>query len=239
MNNRAFDFWQYDAYLFDIDGTLANTRGRVHYNSFHTALREVYGCPGRIDHVPVHGNTDIGILRAALEYHDKLPDDFEERLPRAFAIMCAEVAEKADDMEVELCPAIPELLSELRSRGKLIGVVTGNLEQIGWRKLERGGLREYFDFGSFSDTREKREDIFRHGIELAQNLRGPQTTVCCIGDTPSDIRAAAHLGVPVIAVATGIYSSEDLAKEAPTVCVPTCSDLLTGHARASNVGKAI
>ncbi len=227
MPNASFNWRQFDAYLFDIDGTLANTRGGIHYNSFHTALREIYGCEGRIDPVPVHGSTDIGILRAALEYHGKLTDDFEASLPRARELMCAEVARNAAGLEVELCPAIPELLAWLRHEGKLIGVVTGNFEQIGWRKLERAGVRHFFNFGSFSDTYEKREDIFRHGIELARQLRGPQTTVCFIGDTPSDIRAAAQLGMPVVAVATGIYSQQELASEAPTLCVTTCAELMT------------
>lgn len=226
MPDGPFNLFQFDAYLFDIDGTLANSRGGVHYNSFHTALREVYGCNGRIDEVPVHGNTDPGILRAALEHHNKLPSDFEARFPAARAMMCAEVEAKSDSMDVEVCPAIPELLAELHRRGKAIGVVTGNFETIGWLKLERGGLRHFFDFGSFSDTREKREDIFRHGIELARKLRGPEATVCVVGDTPNDIWAAAKVGIPVIAVATGIYSREDLAKEEPTVCVTTCEELL-------------
>jgi phosphoglycolate phosphatase len=227
MNDEHFQLFQFDVYLFDIDGTLANTRGGVHYNSFHTALREVYGCEGRIDDVPVHGNTDLGILRAALIQHCKLPADFEARLPRARALMCAEVARNADNMSVDVCPGIRELLAELRRRDKLIGVVTGNLEQVGWLKLERGGIRHFFDFGSFSDTREKREEIFRHGIELARQLRGPETTVCFVGDTPADIQAAERVGMPIIAVATGIYSQQDLAREAPTVCVATCEELLT------------
>jgi len=227
MPDQPFNLFQFDAYLFDIDGTLANSHGRVHYNSFHTALREVFDCDGRIDNVPVHGNTDPGIMRAALQQHGKMPDDFEARLPRAWAIMNAEVAQNADAMEVELCPGILELLAELRRQGKAIGVVTGNLEEVGWLKLERGGIRHFFDFGSFSDTREKREDIFRHGVELARKLRGPNTTVCFLGDTPSDIRAAERLGMPVVAVATGIYSREDLARESPTLCVTTCGELLT------------
>lgn len=226
MTNGDFQLFELDAYLFDIDGTLANTRGRVHYNSFHRALREVYGCEGSIDAVPVHGNTDPGILRAALQQYGQLPPDFEARLPKAWEIMCAEVAQNAGGMEVELCPGIPQLLTELRRRGKLIGVVTGNLEQVGWLKLERGGIRDFFDFGSFSDTREKREEIFRHGIELARKSHGPQTSVCFVGDTPNDIRAAARVGMPVIAVATGIYSRDQLAKESPTVCVSTCNELL-------------
>jgi phosphoglycolate phosphatase len=227
MPDAPFDWRRFDAYLFDIDGTLANTRGGVHYNSFHTALREVYGCNGRIDPVPVHGNTDIGILRAALEHHGQLPANFEELLPRAEEVMRAEVARNAAGLDVELCPAIPELLRWLKGEGKLIGVVTGNLESIGWRKLERGGVRQFFDFGSFSDTRERREDIFRHGIELARQLRGPATSVCFIGDTPADILAAAALGAPVIAVATGIYSQEELAREAPSLCIASCEDLLS------------
>src|SRR5215470_16977432 len=204
------DWRRYDAYLFDIDGTLANTRGGVHYNSFHTALQQVYGCEGKIDPVPVHGSTDIGILRAALAHYGRLNENFEALLPRARQMMCAEVVRNADGLEVELCPSIPELLTMLSHEGKLLGVVTGNFEEIGWRKLERGGVRQFFDFGSFSDTREKREDIFRHGVEIARRLRGPDTSVCFVGDTPSDIRAAAHLGLPVIAVATGIYSVQDL-----------------------------
>ena len=30
------------AYLFDIDGTLLNSRDGVHYNAFHSALRETF-----------------------------------------------------------------------------------------------------------------------------------------------------------------------------------------------------
>jgi phosphoglycolate phosphatase len=227
MPDTAFRLFEFDAYLFDIDGTLANSHGRVHFNSFHTALREVYGCDCRIDNVPVHGNTDPGILRAALEQVGKLPADFEARLPAARAIMSAEVAANADAMKVELCPAIPQFLAELHRRGKVIGVVTGNFEDIGWLKLERGGIRHFFNFGSFSDYREKREDIFRHGIEQARELLGPAATVCVVGDTPSDVQAAARAGIPVIAVATGIYSCDDLQRESPTVCVASCEQLLT------------
>jgi phosphoglycolate phosphatase-like HAD superfamily hydrolase len=227
MPPSEFLWRNFDAYLFDIDGTLLNTRDGVHYNSFHTALREVYGCQGRIDNVPVHGNTDIGILRAALEDHG-MPrdDDFERKLPQALEIMCAEVERNAEYIRPELCPAILELLAALHADGKLLGVVTGNLERIGWLKLDRAGIRQYFDFGSFSDRHEKREDIFRHGLELARRLRGLETRVCFVGDTPADIRAAAHLGLPVIAVATGIYSREVLEGHTPALCVASVAELL-------------
>ena len=53
-----------DAYLFDIDGTLLNSGDAVHYDAFHRALRDVFGIEAKIEGVPVHGNTDVGILRA-------------------------------------------------------------------------------------------------------------------------------------------------------------------------------
>ena len=227
MPSSPFQWRTCDAYLFDIDGTLLNTHDGVHYNSFHTALREVYGCEGLIDNVPVHGNTDIGILRAALKHHGCLRDgEFETKLPQALEMMRTEVERKADRIRPELCPSIAELLRALHNEGKLLGIVTGNLERIGWTKLQQAGIRKYFDFGSFSDQREQREDIFRYGAEQARHLRGPNTTVCFVGDTPADIRAAATVGMPVIAVATGIYSREQLAEHSPPLCVGSVAELL-------------
>ena len=55
-----------DAYLFDIDGTLLNSRDGVHYNAFHNALLEFFRVSSSIDGVPLHGNTDRAIIRAVL-----------------------------------------------------------------------------------------------------------------------------------------------------------------------------
>ena len=56
-----------DAYIFDIDGTLLNTRDLVHWNALHQAMLEVYGVDTTIEGIAYHGKTDIGILGAALE----------------------------------------------------------------------------------------------------------------------------------------------------------------------------
>src|SRR5689334_16612540 len=140
-----------DAYLFDIDGTLLNTRDAVHYFAFRNALHQFYGIDGTIDGVPVHGNTDLGILRAVLRRAGIADADFERDVPRLIQHMCNEVQRNAAGIRVELCPSIPELLARLHGSGKLLGIVSGNLETIGWAKLEAAELRKYFSFGSFSD----------------------------------------------------------------------------------------
>ncbi|MFB3814427.1 MAG: HAD family hydrolase [Terriglobales bacterium] len=215
-----------DAYLFDIDGTLLNARDGVHYHAFHHAVQNIFGVKSHIDGVSVHGNTDIGILRAVLRREGVSDAQFESRLPEAIAHMSAEVRRNAAEIEPEVCPSIRELLLKLREAGKLLGVVSGNLEPIGWTKLERAGLREFFAFGSFSDRNELREDIFRHGVWEVRQRLGNDAQVCIVGDTPSDVGAAQRLGLPVIAVATGIYAVDALRVLDPDVCVACCTELL-------------
>jgi phosphoglycolate phosphatase len=215
-----------EAYLFDIDGTLLNSRDGVHYNAFHAAVREIYGIDSKIDGVPVHGNTDIGILRAVARRAGLSDSEFESKLPAAIECMCATAARNAGGMAPELCPSIRPLLDALWQAGKLLGVVSGNLEPIGWLKLRAAGIKQFFAFGSFSNQRELRPDIFRHGIQEARQRLGGAARVCFVGDTPSDIAAAREVGSPILAVATGIFSLPDLQAHKPDACVGCCSELV-------------
>jgi phosphoglycolate phosphatase-like HAD superfamily hydrolase len=133
-------------------------------------------------------------------------------------------------VQANVCPGIPELVEILHSQKKLLGVATGNLERIGWIKIEAGSLRNYFSFGVFSDQTEKREDIFRLGIAEVKRRLGPEASVCVVGDTPADINAAKAVGVPVIAVATGIYTLEQLTEFSPDIAVASCAELLQAAA---------
>lgn len=215
-----------DAYLFDIDGTLLNSRDGVHYFAFRNTLRHFFDIDGTIDGVPVHGNTDLGILRAVLRREGIADGNFEAKLPALIRHMCDEVQRNASGIRVELCPSVPELLERLHSAGKLLGIVSGNLEAIGWAKLERAGLRHYFSFGSFSDQHELRENIFQHGIEEARRRLGASASIVVIGDTPSDVSAARKVGVPIVSVATGIFPREELHALGPDWCVACCTELL-------------
>ncbi|MGC2696688.1 MAG: HAD family hydrolase [Candidatus Angelobacter sp.] len=215
-----------DCYLFDIDGTLLNSRDAVHYFSFQHAMRKVLGLNLNIEGVPVHGNTDPGIVRAVLRRAGLNDAAIDTHMPQIVALMCAEVERTAEDLRPELCPSISELIAHLQARGKLLGAASGNLETIGWLKLEKAGLRRAFAFGSFSFPRESRADIFRHGIELARQRLGTQAVVAVVGDTPSDVEAARAVGAPVIALATGIFSFSDLMACAPDACFACGTDLL-------------
>lgn len=215
-----------DAYLFDIDGTLLNTKDLVHYQALNRAMRDVYGSDLTIDGISYHGKTDLGILRAALERVGITGADFEGRLPSALAIVQQDVEQNAGRLMPNVCAAIPELLAKLQRAGKMLGVASGNLEVVGWHKIEAAGLRRFFSFGCFSDHSETREDVFRRAVEQVRQRLRRVATVCFIGDTPADIQAARTVEAWVIAVGTGVYKVEDLLGYGPDACLASCAELL-------------
>ena len=251
--DRDSPWLAFDAYIFDIDGTLLNSRDLVHYRAFQTALQDVYGCTRDVSEVPVHGNTDIGILRATTRLCGIDDNTFERCLPEALAVMRRSAHANTIDFRLEVCPAIPRMLETLRLRDKLLGVATGNIAEIGWSKLSSAKLKHYFTFGSFSDLApsdspgftsvspcptsaavsrrgsvyEQRSEIFANALTEARRQLGPETKVCFVGDTPIDISAARANACPIIAVATGIYSLKQLSNLSPDFCLSSCADLFT------------
>lgn len=225
---RAWD--AHDAYLFDVDGTLLRSTDRIHVDSFSEAVAQITGERIALDGVTLHGGTDTAILAEAFErsgvHEGKLVAHRE-------AILCrmAEIVEaRRADLRFRRMPGVVAILDLLHRRGALLGVATGNLERIGWTKIEMCGLREWFALGGFSDRFPDRADLVGHAAEQARSLLGcKQATVCVVGDTPRDIEAARKNGLPVIAVSTGNYSFDELDRLEPEVCCSSFCALLEWH----------
>ena len=214
-----------DAYIFDIDGTLLNTRDLVHWNALHTAMLESYGVDTTIEGIQYHGKTDLGILRAATERAGVPSARFEAKLPLALEIVCREVKRNSASIDAVMCRSICDVLQFLDASGKLLGVASGNLAAVGWLKLAAGGLADFFCFGCFSDLCEQRCDIFQNAVDQARARLGKHAAVCFVGDTPADIMAARRVGANIVAVATGTFSRADLLVHQPDICVECCGEV--------------
>jgi phosphoglycolate phosphatase-like HAD superfamily hydrolase len=120
-------------------------------------------------------------------------------------------------LERKTCPGARPLLERLTRRGVVLGLVTGNLTRIGWRKLERAGLRRYFRFGAFGEMARDRNGLARMALAEARRRGwiGRGSPVALIGDAPQDILAAKSNGIRSIAVCTGISSPEELLAHGP------------------------
>jgi phosphoglycolate phosphatase len=213
-----------DAYIFDIDGTLLVTKDLVHWNALHQAMLEAYGVDATIEGIQYHGKTDLSILRAALARAGINDGQFEAALPKALEVVCREVERNHRKITPQACPGIVQLLESLRSKGKLLGVASGNLETVGWHKIEAAGLRRFFTFGCFSDHHESRANIFRNALEYVRTKLGTAALACFFGDTPSDIAAARHIDVQIVAVASGTFTFEELSACSPDLCVSHCGE---------------
>jgi phosphoglycolate phosphatase len=225
---------RYDAYLFDVDGTLLHCTDAVHYFAFCDALTEIAGRPMNLEGVVAHGNVDTGILRDAL-LRSGLPEEaWRSKLEGAREAMRRQVEKNKGDLCAEPTPRAEELLQHLQAQGAKLGVATGNLETIGRLKLAHCGLLGYFDFAGWSDNFEYRKDVFAHALVNARKIAGQHARVCVVGDTPADVQAAQANGLDVIAVATGIYTHEQLAFEGPTWCIRSFEELLQTTAVAES-----
>ena len=215
-----------DAYLFDIDGTLLRSRDRIHYDSFFSAAEAVLGRTLVLDGVVLHGNTDPGILREAFRMAQLEDSLWHGSLDAISAHMGQTVMARRAEMDLWVMPGVEAMLAYLQQRGAALGVATGNLESIGWIKVEVAGLRNWFTFGGFSDGFDRRADMIGHALALAHKAAGPRASVCVVGDTPYDIAAARAHGLPTIAVATGNCSFDELMEGRPEVCATTLEALL-------------
>ena len=112
-----------------------------------------------------------------------------------------------------------DMLTELRSRGKRLGVATNKSMQDMTKITEYFGLAPYFDFMSGSDKaagRQGKANVIAYALE---NLGAPDNSrVVMIGDRKYDVEGAAEHGIAAIGVAYGYGSRAELLT-AGAVCV--------------------
>lgn len=224
MTPKPWD--SYDAYLFDIDGTLLNCTDAVHYFAFCDALTHIAGRPMNLDGVMTHGSVDVAILRDAFTVAEVPESHWRPRVSEARVLMGEQVTRNRADLRIDVLPGVREVLEHLRRQDKVLGVATGNLADVGRTKLAHAGLLDFFHFGGYSDAFETRADVFAAAAEQARALTHANATICVFGDTPADIQSAQANAADVIAVATGIFSYETLAALKPTQTLRALNELI-------------
>jgi phosphoglycolate phosphatase-like HAD superfamily hydrolase len=222
----GFAWDEQEAYLFDIDGTLLRDPDRIHMDAFASSILKVTGIEVSMEGVPVHGSTDTAILRTACSQAGISTEVLEPRIAAILETMRQTVAARRGEMRLRLMPGVENALGHLERKGALLGLATGNLESIGWIKIEEAGLRKWFCFGGFSDQFSIRAEMVADAARQAREMVGHEARVCVVGDTPNDIEAAHASALPVIAVATGNFSFDTLAERHPEVCASSLADLL-------------
>jgi phosphoglycolate phosphatase-like HAD superfamily hydrolase len=202
--------------LFDIDGTLLNTGG-AGQRAMERALQSAFGLTNLDHDIPAAGRTDRAIIADLFAHHQI--ENQPEIMRRFLAAYVQHLPETLAELDGRVLPGIAELLEALAARGDVaLGLLTGNFAEGALLKLKHYRLDHHFRFGGYGDVHFERDDVARAALVeacrfLDRNLSPEHLWV--IGDTPSDVKCARAIGAHAVAVATGIFSYDELLATGP------------------------
>jgi len=214
--------------LFDIDGTLVLTGG-AGVRAMTRACDEIVGSSNALHGVAVAGRTDWIILSDALE---RMGRDLDAQL--FAALRDRYVTYLRDEIQVPghgvkaVMPGIQALLDDLQARdGVYLGLLTGNFEAGARIKLEYFDLWRYFQCGAFGDDAADRNALVPFAVSRAREGGVPDLAphdILVVGDTPHDIACARAVGATPVAVATGMFTTEQLRDSGADIVFRDLSD---------------
>jgi phosphoglycolate phosphatase-like HAD superfamily hydrolase len=225
--------------LWDIDYTLVNARG-VGSELYTKVFTGLYGRP-----LPqpgsMAGRTDRAIARevlalAGLDGHDGM-DGLDQQL-LVFQAALNDTAPAFAARARQIVTALPGASAALAGlaavapgQGPVQSLLTGNIRPMAEIKLAAAGLTRHLDLevGSYGDLHEIRAELVAPARAAAAAAYGQDfggTATVLIGDTPLDVAAALATGARAVGVATGHFSTADLAAAGAHAVLPD----LTGTA---------
>lgn len=203
------------AVLFDIDGTLVQSRGIA--ERFAAVAAEVFEAAVQPLVERPDGLTDPEILARLLRDPGVCAPAITPRLLARFELAWARVLRDAiagGEIEVSPLPGAREVVGLLaRREGFQVGVVTGNLRASARVKLAATGLDGLLcdgAYGSDSPARDLLPGVALERLGRAAGARIEARSVVVVGDTPHDLRAARAHGMRCVLVASGAYERSEL-----------------------------
>ena len=208
--------------LFDIDGTLMRGAGPHHKLALVEGVRRVTGHQGSLDRVPTHGMLDRDLLWILLLEAHLSRTRIRKVMPEVVKAAQQAYLESSPSSLTEcLCPGVVPLLERLVEAHCCLGVVSGNLTAIGWRKLELSGIRRHFTLGAFSEDASNRALVARTAIRRARKAGTIRRTtpISLVGDHPNDVLAAHANRIRAVATGTGLGQTPELDAAMPHLFV--------------------
>jgi phosphoglycolate phosphatase len=234
--------------LFDLDGTLLRPGAvlqRAHMVAMTSAVATITGhaepvtyrdgCPYYGD-ICLSGHTDAGTIGLILSAQGVPRAAQRALLPAAVRHMVARLNRTpvGEAASADLLPGARHLLERLRRNGFGLGMCTGNARPVATWKMRHTRLADLLRIGGFGDSHTEREDV----VVAAAAAMTTSSRGVVVGDTPRDVTAAHHAGLPCVAVATGAASAADLLAAGADALLPnlaapnafaTISSLLRGR----------
>jgi phosphoglycolate phosphatase-like HAD superfamily hydrolase len=198
--------------LFDVDETLVHTGGSG-ARSWSAAFTKLYDTPADIGEHSSAGETDPQVARETFKgvLHRDPSDDELAKIYAQYLLSLAEDIWTSKDYRV--LPGAEQTLVRLGEAGVILGLVSGAMEGAARTKLMPANLNRFFIFGAYGSDSADRAELTGLAIKKAARLHDKLAAadVYVVGDTPRDIEAAKAEGAVSVGVASGHYSTDELA----------------------------
>ena len=207
----------YELLIFDWDGTLADSIGRI--------VESMNAAAVRAGEAQSSDDAIKGIIGLALDeaIHTLYPH-LEPVQVESFRQHYADIYTALDQQPSPLFEGVSESLDAFRAEGYRLAVATGKARRGLDRVLKANGWQAFFDITRAADeTRGKPhplmlEEILGHcGVE-------PQRALM-VGDSAFDLQMASNAGMHSVAVGYGAMSLQALAEFGPQLCIEHFSQL--------------
>lgn len=214
--------------LFDIDGTILWSDGAGR-RAMTEALVNVFGGAGPTDY-RYDGKTDPQIVRDLMRADGHTDDIIDQRIdPLMQRYLGGLERELAGGTRAHVFDGVRDLLDLLEERGDIVlGLLTGNLREGAAIKLRAAGIDigrfKVNAFGSDHHARAELPGLAQRRAREELGLDIPGDHIYVIGDTPADITCGQGIGARAIAVATGRYTPEELARHHPYALFSSLAD---------------
>ena len=205
---------RYRLYVFDLDGTVADTREDIAF-AFSEALEEA-GCP-KPDIAQVTAAIGGGAKKALLRLtglEDEAAEPLLVRFLKIYDGICTD--------HVAAYPGVPALLARLAAQGAVLALVTMKAREPTHKILAALGLNVFDEVIAYEDVERRKPDpesllklMEKYGIK-------PEDTLM-VGDAPTDIRYAAAAGADACAMLKGYGDPSALLAEKPVYALDSLS----------------
>lgn len=207
--------------LFDLDGTLSDPKVGI-CTSVQYALNKMGIEAPDIDELePFIGPP---LRDSFMEYYNMTAEEAEQAIT-----YYRERFSTIGKFENEIYPGIPELLKDLKKKGRTVAIASSKPTVFVEDILKHFEIREYFDVvvGSELDgSRDKKEDVLKETLrQMFPDSEIEYDEVVMIGDRKFDINAAHEIGTQNIGVSYGYGSREELEEAGADKIVNTVAGL--------------
>lgn len=209
----------YDLLIFDWDGTLADSIGRIVEAMRVAAIQSDMEVR---DDLAIKGIIGLGLPEAIRTLYPRISAneliDFRQRYADSYMAM--------DAVPSPLFDGVLESMQVFREQGYRLAVATGKARRGLDRVLKANGWLDWFDITRAADeTASKPDPLMLH--EIMAHCDVPPRRSLMIGDSSFDLLMARNAGMDSVAVGYGAQSLESLRAYEPRLAVERFHELRT------------